>query len=73
MTVLVLIGVVLCFVVARWRALTAPAVLAVYVAIASGVDEVPPWFSAFEYGAVGAIGVVAVVLLRRQLKGTTAR
>jgi hypothetical protein len=51
--------------VARWWALIAPAAFAIYIAIVSEVDEVPPWFLGALYGIVGAAGVAAGILLRR--------
>jgi hypothetical protein len=39
--------------------------LAVYIAIESNVDEVPPWFLGVLYGLFGAVGIAAGVLLRR--------
>jgi hypothetical protein len=56
------------FILGRWWALLAPAALAVYVAVESGVDEVPPWFLGVLDGMLGAAGVAAGVLLRRFAK-----
>jgi hypothetical protein len=62
---LLVVGLVLGLVVARWWALIAPVAFAVYVAIESEVDELPPWLLGVLYGLVGAVGVAAGVLLRR--------
>ena len=63
---LLVVGFVIGFVVSRWFALAAPAVFAVYIAVASGVDEVPPWFLGLMYGIVGALGVAGGVFARRR-------
>jgi len=52
-------------VVGRWWALLAPVAFAIYIALESGVDEVPPWFLGVLYGLIGAAGVVAGVWVRR--------
>jgi hypothetical protein len=64
---LVVAGFVIGFIVARWLALVAPAAFGVYIAVASGVDEVPPWFLGLLYGVVAALVVVGGVLVRRRL------
>ncbi len=51
----------------RWWALVAPAGFALYVALESDIDEVPPWFLGVAYGVLGASAVAAGVLLRRGL------
>jgi hypothetical protein len=62
---LVAAGFVAGFVVGRWWVLSEPAALSVYVAAASEVDEVPPWFLGVLYGLLGAAAVAAGVLIRR--------
>ena len=64
---LVVVGFVIGFIVARWFALVAPAAFGVYIAVASGVDEVPPWFLGLLYGVVAALAVAGGVLVRRRL------
>jgi hypothetical protein len=64
---LLVVGFVIGFIVARWFALTAPAAFGVYVAVASEVDEVPPWVLGLLYGIVAALGVAGGVVVRRRL------
>ena len=62
---LVVAGLGVGIVVGRWWALAAPAAFAVYVAVESDVDVVPPLFLGVFYGLVGAAAVGAGVLIRR--------
>jgi hypothetical protein len=62
---LIVVGLAAGMIVGRWWALVAPAAFAVYVAVESKVDEVPPLFLGALYGLVGAAAVGAGVLARR--------
>jgi hypothetical protein len=64
---LVAAGFAIGFIVARWFALVAPAAFAVYIAVASEVDEVRPCVLGLWYGIVAALGVAGGVVARRRL------
>jgi hypothetical protein len=61
----VLGGLILGFVVGRWWTLAAPVGIGIYIAVASEVDEVPPWFLGAAYGALAAVGITLGVAFRR--------
>jgi hypothetical protein len=66
--VLVLGGLILGLVVGRWWTLTAAFAIGVWIAIATGVDKVPPWFLGAGYGPLAAAGIAVGVVIRQRLR-----
>ena len=66
--ILVVGGLDLGFAVGRWWALTAPGALAVWLALASEVDEVPGWYLGLGYSLLAGAGTVGGVLARKSLR-----
>lgn len=52
--------------VGRWWIVLAPLAFGVWVAAASDVDEVPPWFLGLAYALAGGIAAVVGVFIRRR-------
>ena len=62
---LTVVGLVVGIIVGRWWALAVPAAFAVYIAVESEVDAVPPLLLGALYGLVGAVAVGVGILTRR--------
>jgi hypothetical protein len=50
----------------RWWIVLAPALFGGWIAVTTGVDEVPPWFLGLAYTLAGATGVLVGVFIRRR-------
>jgi hypothetical protein len=64
----VLGGLILGLVVGRWWTLAAALGLGFWIALTTEVDEVPPWFLGFAYGALAAVGIAVGVVIRQRLR-----
>jgi hypothetical protein len=58
-------GLAVGFIVGRWWALAASVAVGAWIALSTGVDEVPPWFLGLAYGAFTGAGIVLGIILRR--------
>jgi hypothetical protein len=65
--VLIAVGFILGLLVGRWWAVTPAVGFGVWVAIASHLDEVPGWLLGIWYGAIGCMGVVTGIAVRRAI------
>ena len=54
--------------VGRWWAVVAAGAVGIWIALSTGVDEVPPWFLGFAYAVFAAVGIAAGVLVRRMTR-----
>jgi hypothetical protein len=64
--ILVVAGLILGLAVGRWWTLVAAAGIGVWVAFASEVDEVPPWFLGAAYGALAASAIAVGIAVRKR-------
>jgi hypothetical protein len=62
----VVAGLVLGLAVGRWWTLLAAAGLGVWVGVATGVDEVPPWFLGAAYAILASCAITAGVVIRKR-------
>jgi hypothetical protein len=63
---LLLGGLVLGLVVGRWWTLTAAVAVAFWIAVTTGVDEVPPWFLGAAYAGLLAATIAVGVFIRQR-------
>jgi hypothetical protein len=63
--VVLLGGLVIGLLAGRWWIVFAPVAFGAWVATATEVDEVPPWFLGLAYGLAAVIGAVVGVYVRR--------
>ena len=66
--ILLVTGLILGIAVGRWWALAAAAGLGVWVALASEVDEVPPWFLGTAYAALAASAIAVGIGVRKRTR-----
>jgi uncharacterized membrane protein YccC len=71
--VVVAAGFVLGLVVGRWWTLFAAAGIGVWIALATGVDEVPPWFLGTAYAGLSACAIAVGVSVRKRTRPRRAR
>ena len=61
-------GLILGLIVGRWWTLAAAVGIGAYIAVASEVDEVPPWFLGAVYGVLAASGIALGIVARKRLR-----
>jgi hypothetical protein len=66
--ILLVTGLILGLAVGRWWALVAAAGLGVWVALASEVDEVPPWFLGTAYAVLAASAIAVGIGVRKRTR-----
>jgi hypothetical protein len=66
--ILVVAGLILGLVVGRWWTLLAAAGIGIWVALVTGVDEVPPWFLGALYATLAAFAIAVGVVVRRRTR-----
>jgi uncharacterized membrane protein YccC len=66
--ILVVAGLILGLAVGRWWTLVAAAGIGVWVAVASEVDEVPPWFLGAAYAVLAASAIAVGIVLRKRTR-----
>jgi hypothetical protein len=66
--IVVVAGLVLGLVVGRWCTLLAATAVGVWIAVVTGVDEVPPWFLGAIYAMLASCGIAVGVLVRKRTR-----
>jgi hypothetical protein len=67
------LGLVVGVIVGRWWALGAAVAVGAWIALSTGVDEVPPWFLGLIYAAFTGAGIMLGIILRRSDRSTAQR
>lgn len=71
--IVVAAGFILGLVVGRWWTLSAAAAIGVWIALVTGVDEVPPWFLGTAYATLAAFAIAVGVSVRKRTRPDRAR
>ena len=66
--ILVVAGLFLGLAVGRWWTLVAAVGIGVWVAVASEVDEVPPWFLGAAYAVLAASAIAVGIVVRKRTR-----
>jgi len=66
--IVVVAGLVLGLVVGRWWTLLGAADVGAWIALVTGVDEVPPWFLGAVYATLASCAIAVGVLVRKRTR-----
>jgi uncharacterized membrane protein YccC len=66
--IFVVAGLMLGLALGRWWTLIAAAGIGIWIAVASEVDEVPPWFLGAAYAVLAASAIAVGVVVRKRMR-----